>query len=366
MSFTSPTKSPLLSILQKVKVSKSNKTNLHDLCPICIIVVGMAGSGKTTLVSMLQRGLALPEAPMDKSISPNKKKGSEKFELDNCVLNSEHINSNQNEEERKVGYCLNLDPATKLVPFGASLDIRDTVDYLELMKQHNLGPNGAILTALNLYSTKFDQVLNILERRSYGDKFTLDKISDDTRSKKLIDYILVDTPGQIEAFTWSASGQILSSSLASSFPTIMAYVIDTPRCTSSPDTFMNNMLYACSVYYRHRLPLVIVMNKCDVTCCEICKDWMVNYESFQEALDNWTTQRGSGSGGYYTSLTRSLSLVLDEFYEILQCVGVSSVTGEGFDDFWNVVDKASEDFDRDYVERILEYNLQEHKNINNT
>jgi hypothetical protein len=35
------------------------------------------------------------------------------------------------EEEKvlKVGYCLNLDPATLLVPFGASIDIRDTVDY---------------------------------------------------------------------------------------------------------------------------------------------------------------------------------------------------------------------------------------------
>lgn len=35
------------------------------------------------------------------------------------------------EEEKvlKIGYCLNLDPATLLVPFGASIDIRDTIDY---------------------------------------------------------------------------------------------------------------------------------------------------------------------------------------------------------------------------------------------
>lgn len=26
------------------------------------------------------------------------------------------------------------------------------------MKQHRLGPNGAIMTSLNLFSTKFDQV----------------------------------------------------------------------------------------------------------------------------------------------------------------------------------------------------------------
>ena len=58
-------------------------------------------------------------------------------------------------------------------------------------------------------------------------------------------YILIDTPGQIEIFTWSASGAIITDAIASSLPTVVAYVIDTPR-TTAPVTFMSNMLYACS------------------------------------------------------------------------------------------------------------------------
>lgn len=54
----------------------------------------------------------------------------------------------------------------------------------------------------------------------------------------------MDTPGQIEAFTWSASGAIITESLASTFPTVIVYVVDTPR-TASPNTFVSNMLYAC-------------------------------------------------------------------------------------------------------------------------
>lgn len=57
-------------------------------------------------------------------------------------------------------------------------------------------------------------------------------------------YAIVDTPGQIEAFTWSASGAIITESLASTFPTVIVYVVDTPR-TASPNTFVSNMLYAC-------------------------------------------------------------------------------------------------------------------------
>ena len=45
-------------------------------------------------------------------------------------------------------------------------DIRDTVNYKEVMKQYNLGPNGGIVTSLNLFATRFDQVMNFIEKRS--------------------------------------------------------------------------------------------------------------------------------------------------------------------------------------------------------
>lgn len=34
------------------------------------------------------------------------------------------------------------------------------------MNRYNLGPNGGILTALNLFTTKFDQVLGYVEKRA--------------------------------------------------------------------------------------------------------------------------------------------------------------------------------------------------------
>ena len=88
-----------------------------------------------------------------------------------------------------------------------------------------------------------------------------------------LDYVLVDTPGQIEIFTWSASGAIITEAFASTFPTVVTYVVDTPR-SSSPVTFMSNMLYACSILYKTRLPLVLAFNKTDVAqhqfALEVC------------------------------------------------------------------------------------------------
>ena len=323
-------------------------------------------------------------------------------------------------QSQRSGYAINLDPAAKYIPFNSSIDIRDTVDYIEVMKQHKLGPNGAILTCLNLFATKFDQVMSILEQRAFpseeevngdnvdaavggsdggneekvaanndGDKAAALKKSDETEqevdssssdnndsnssnnkasdgdantttklSSSPLDYVLIDTPGQIEAFTWSASGTIVTSALATTFPTVLAFVIDTPRCAASVHTFMSNMLYACSMLYRAKLPMVIVLNKIDVVGCEFVKEWMEDYESFQEALDDASSSTngysdemagGGGGSGYYASLTRSLSLVLDEFYNHLHKVGVSAATGEGVDEFWGVVQQAAEEYETGYL-----------------
>ncbi|EPS96766.1 hypothetical protein FOMPIDRAFT_151785 [Fomitopsis schrenkii] len=197
-------------------------------------------------------------------------------------------------------YILNLDPAVTNVPFEANIDIRDTVNYHEVMKQYNLGPNGGILTALNLFTTKFDQVLGLVEKRA-----------------ETVDYVILDTPGQIEIFTWSASGAIITEAVAGSLPTVVAYIIDTPR-TSAPATFMSNMLYACSILYKTKLPFILVFNKTDVQPHDFALQWMHDFEAFQEAL---ATHRGTtddeGEPTYMNSLMNSMSLVLDEFYKHL-------------------------------------------------
>lgn len=251
--------------------------------------------------------------------------------------------------KRDPPYVINLDPAVRNVPFESNIDIRDSVNYQEVMKSYNLGPNGGILTSLNLFATKIDQIINLLEKRTAPEP--------ENPEKKPINHILVDTPGQIEVFVWSASGSILLDSLASSFPTVVAYIIDTPR-TSSTSTFMSNMLYACSILYKTKLPMILVFNKTDVKDAEFAKEWMTDFESFQAALraeeeegSFGGVEGGSGVGGgsgYMGSLLNSMSLMLEEFYSHLSVVGVSSMTGAGIDDFFDAVKEKTEEFNQDY------------------
>lgn len=174
--------------------------------PHCLIIMGMAGSGKSTFSQQLYTNL--------------------------CY-------------ESKEIFSMNLDPAVKSVRFPVNLDIRSSIDFTALMKEHQLGPNGAILTSLNIYATRFHEALSIMN------------------SQPNLDYILIDTPGQIEAFSWSASGMIISESLASEFPTTLIYILDSCRC-QNPNSFMSNMLYATSIYFKMKLPMLLVFNKTDL------------------------------------------------------------------------------------------------------
>ncbi|KAI0052812.1 XPA-binding protein 1 [Auriscalpium vulgare] len=266
--------------------------------PVVIITIGMAGAGKSTFVQRINAHLhaQTPPAPP---------------------------------------YILNLDPAVASTPFETNIDIRDTVDYHEVMKQYNLGPNGGILTALNLFTTKFDQVLELVEKRA-----------------ETVDYVILDTPGQIEIFTWSASGAIITDAVASSFPTVIAYIIDTPR-SSSPATFMSNMLYACSILYKTKLPFILVFNKTDVQKHDFALEWMHDFEAFQMALaGHQGTTDDEGEPTYMNSLMNSMSLVLDEFYKHLKAVGVSSMTGDGVDEFFKAVEASREEYEKEYLPEL--------------
>ena len=75
--------------------------------PTCVIVLGMAGSGKTTFVQRLVAHL--------------------------------HTKKMRDPEKNKAPYVVNLDPAVHEVPYPANVDVRDTVNYKEVMKQYKLG-----------------------------------------------------------------------------------------------------------------------------------------------------------------------------------------------------------------------------------
>lgn len=288
----------------------------------------MAGSGKTTLVQRLTAHLSaqdtvhylvnLDPAVMTAAAVRARRREAEKAAADEAGLPPPTKEEQEAEEDD--------DPADDGLPYAPNVDIRDTVDYRAVMREYSLGPNGGILTALNLFATRFDQVIRLLEKPDRDPP---------------LKYALFDTPGQIEIFTWSASGQIITELLASSGPTVVVYVADSARC-AQPQAFMSNMLQAVSILYKTRLPLVIAFNKADVRSPHYAREWMDDPDAYSEALEK-------ADRSYAATLSRSLALVLDGFYEGVATVGVSAVTGQGVGVLMAAVDAAAEEYGRTYA-----------------
>lgn len=261
--------------------------NTPENKPIVCILIGMAGTGKTTFMQRLNA----------------------------------HIH-----EKKIPGYIINLDPAVANLPYTPNIDIRDSVKYKDVMKQYNLGPNGGILTSLNLFATRFDQVIEFVQKRAPG-----------------IKYVFVDTPGQIEVFNWSASGTIITEAFASKYPTIVTYIVDTPRCIN-PATFMSNMLYGCSMLYKTRLPLILAFNKIDIVRHEFALEWMQDNDVFEEAARQ--------KEKYSSNLTQSMGTMLEAFYRHLNVVGVSAITGTGVDEFLLELRRGAVQWEQEYMPEL--------------
>jgi GTPase SAR1 family protein len=147
----------LSDVTEKLSINPRKKLTVN------LIILGMAGSGKTTFVKKLEEYLV---------------------------------------EKEKDAYIINMDPAVHDTLYEPNLDIRDTVKYKDVMVGHGLGPNGAIMTCLNLFSTNIHKIIDVLE------------------NKDELDYICIDTPGQLEVFSWSASGKLISDSFSLIYPTV--------------------------------------------------------------------------------------------------------------------------------------------------
>jgi hypothetical protein len=59
------------------------------------------------------------------------------------------------------------------------------------MKQYGLGPNGGIVTSLNLFATRFDQIMDYCAKRE---------------KQGGLRHIFLDTPGQIEVCVYVCVG----------------------------------------------------------------------------------------------------------------------------------------------------------------
>lgn len=249
-----------------------------------ILITGMAGAGKTSFVHEFKKY---------------------------CI----------NKKNKSI-YCINLDPVIKNVPFEMNFDIRNIVDYKKLMKLYQLGPNGSILTCLNMFVTKINEFMQKLKQK-----------------KTMYDHFIIDTPGQLEIFTWSISGEIIVQSVQNIFKSsiIILFVIDVDQCQKDKSSFVTNILYACNLICKfYPIPFIIVFNKCDLLNAENDKyydifQWIQDKKKFNN--DMLKDHEDNLQSAYGVSIYR----FMEKFFKTISHVQVSCFSQKGFDDLDHLI-----------------------------
>ena len=199
---------------------------------------------------------------------------------------------------------LNLDPGVEKMPYTCDIDVRDHVDYVSIMQQYELGPNGALVMANDLIASKIDDIQNEVN--------TVNP-----------DYLIVDTPGQIELFAYRSSGRFIIENISSENKSSI-FLFDGSLITS-PVNFVSIALLATSIRLRLNLPTINVLTKTDIIgekLKEILK-WTTSLDALENAIAKET------DGDTYALTTNILrGLNLSGFAQGL--IPVSNVTGNGY------------------------------------
>ena len=210
--------------------------------------------------------------------------------------------------DRRVAY-INLDPGCDFVPFGPDFDIRNYFTIAQIMRDENLGPNGAMVRASEL-----------LERRAKEFSKRIDEIEADIR--------LIDTPGQMEVFLFHGGPEMAR---LMGGVTISLFLTDAEVAAKATGLVFTRLL-GLSIGLRLGVPAVSVLNKID-----LAKGRLADIDRMLADVEFAKDSVVKESSGAMIDLTLGLSKVLPELLPAARLVKVSAKTGEGMRELYDIV-----------------------------
>ena len=203
---------------------------------------------------------------------------------------------------------VNLDPAAEWLPYQPDVDVREYVNTRTIMVEKGLGPNGALIVSIDLLATRIEEIKSeIVDYKS--------------------NYVIVDTPGQLELFAFRHSGPIVAKLLAKGSKAASVFLIDSFFSTQASN-LISALLLSSSVQVRLGLPQLNVLSKCDLVPTS-------TLEALQSWLEDPYTPPPELISGEDSPVARSLAekiaQVLVDSQLLTMPIPVSAKTGEGID-----------------------------------
>ncbi|MEM1674409.1 MAG: ATP/GTP-binding protein [Candidatus Bathyarchaeia archaeon] len=195
---------------------------------------------------------------------------------------------------------VNLDPGVLDPGYEPDFDIRSLFTVEGIMREKKLGPNGAILEAMS-------RLVNI----------DLPEFMD-------ADYILFDTPGQLEPFLFRDTGKIIVGKYVDA---CCLFLGDLPALRGNLTSFF---LYALAAHYTLGADTIAILNKVD-----LLSDEEVN--EIREILRSPEVLLGKKPSNVKEEMDIELLKTLRQFFPPRRVPLISAKTGENFSEVLTIL-----------------------------
>lgn len=139
---------------------------------------------------------------------------------------------------------VNFDPAADYLPYSPDVDVRDFLNVKDVMEKYNLGPNGALIAAV-------DMLINyISDLREEIESFNSN-------------YVLIDMPGQLEIVAFRRVGPLLIDHLTKGRKSVTLFLIDS-YLALNPLSAISLLLLSVSTLLRIKKPQILTLTKTDL------------------------------------------------------------------------------------------------------
>lgn len=210
-------------------------------------------------------------------------------------------------KDYKVGR-INLDPGAEYLGYNPNFDLRDFFTVKRIMKEKNLGPNGAMIEAIKMMNENIDKIMR-----------GIDKVEGD--------YILLDTPGQNEIWLFQELDRKIVEKLEKG---IGIFLMDAKLC-KEPKTLLLNLLFSLIIKLRFGMPVINVFNKVDLLKEFEILELRKNFENPLELVDKVK----SSSTGMIVDVIANLSSVIGLRAE--RFIPISCIERENFQSLHDII-----------------------------
>jgi GTPase SAR1 family protein len=207
---------------------------------------------------------------------------------------------------------VNLDPGAENLPYVPDVDIRDWISLKEIMDSYELGPNGAQIACADMIALNTDDIKKSIESFK-------------------TDYILIDTPGQLELFVFREAGKFIVKFLNPN-RSIIAYLLD-PALAKTASGFVSQLLLSINTSFRLALPQVNILSKADTLSdeeVEIIKRWSNNLEKLEDSINK-------ENASVYREMSEKISNIIKDFQDEIKLYSTGKENFQGIEDLYSAI-----------------------------